>query len=95
MSETPEIIEAEIAALQAKLVEVQQETEIQIAELKIEEAALETAAITEPVETVIVAEPVIAVAAIQVPAPAPVAQHAAQPAVQTVPARWALQPLAR
>lgn len=111
MSETPEVIEAEIAVLQAKLTEAQQETEAQVAALKIEELAIEAesdaAPVIDPEVVSMIAElknhvesvtgvPVgvsapVAAAVITIPVPAAPAPHAAQ----TIPARWALQPLAR
>jgi hypothetical protein len=105
MSETPEVIEAEIAALQEKLAEVQHATAPAGITAVVESAGspaeavihIPTAAPIEPVIAEIIPEPVLevvkhTVSSVHV-APAPV--HVAPHAAQTIPARWALQPLER
>lgn len=102
MAETPEQIQSEIAALEAK----QQEEAAQLAALKDEEAALAANDAAKPVVEPIVEtapEPLVEAPAVEVAAipelsiAAPVVKPTApvHSKAQTVPARWALQPLAR
>lgn len=91
MSETPEILKAEIAALEEKLAEAEVVAPVEPEVEVVAAPVIDTAVAEEIAEVLAVAEETTG-AVVVVTAPAPVHHvHAAQ----TTPARWALQPLAR
>ena len=93
MSETPEILKAEIAALKEKLAEAEGAAPVE-PEVEVVAAPVIDTAVVEAIAEVLAVAEEITSAVVVVTSSAPAVTHHVH-AAQTAPARWALQPLAR